>query len=98
MFSPEAFAVPTKVHFVSPVGIDVGAVYVNRIVPREGGVNFYFGRLCVATLSDSSMIIGSRQVERSALKRESPFWYEPAEPDERPVHSGEDLQAYPVSA
>jgi hypothetical protein len=79
VLSPKQFDVPTKVHFASPTGSDVGSVLVDWVVPHSGGTSFYFGKLCVAILSDSYLMIGPRQLERSALRDEKPFWYDPTE-------------------
>jgi hypothetical protein len=74
MLSPEVFPIPTKVHFVSPEGLVVGTVFVDCVVPHPGGTSFYFGKICVAILTDSYLMIGPRLRERNALRREKPFW------------------------
>ena len=79
MSSPKQFANPTKIHFVSPAGTDVGTVFVDRVAPHPGGASFYLGKMCVAILNESYLMIGPRQIDRSALKRAEPFWYDPNE-------------------
>lgn len=79
MVSPKQFNVPTKIHFASPTDSDVGSVFVDRMVSHLGGTTFYLGKSCVAILSDSGLMIGSRRVDRSALRDEKPFWYDPFE-------------------
>ena len=79
MLSPKQFNVPTKIHFASPEGADVGSVFVDCLVPHPGGISFYFGKSCVAILSESYLLIGPRQLDRSALREEKPFWYDPTE-------------------
>ena len=73
MLSPKAFSIPAKVHFVSPHGADVGSVFVDCLVPHDGGTSFYFGKVCVAILTESYLMIGPRQRKRSSLRREKPF-------------------------
>ena len=73
--SPKQFDIPTKVHFLSASGSDVGSVFVDQVVPHDGGARFYFGRSCVATLSDTCLVIGPKQIERSVLSEEKPFWF-----------------------
>ena len=92
MLSPKQFDVPTKVHFVSPEGSDVGTVFVDCVVPHDGGTSFYFGKSCVAILGDNYLMIGPRRIDRSALRAIRPYWYEPAEtigiqPVEAPLRS-----------
>jgi len=79
MSSIEEFAVPTKFHFVSPTGSDVGSVFVDRVVSHPDSTSFYFGKSCVAILDESHLTIGVRQLERTALRREKPFWFDPNE-------------------
>jgi len=93
LLSPKQFDLATNIHFVSPEGLDVGScVYADCIVPHPGGTSFYFGRSCVAILSQSYLIISTRQLERSALRNEKPFWYDSAEtiellPAEHPLRA-----------
>lgn len=77
MFSPKQFNVPTKIDFVSPRRSVVGSVFVDRVVDHPGGTSFYLGQLCVAILSDSYLLIGTRQLERRALRQEKPFRHGP---------------------
>ena len=79
LLSPKQFDVATKIHFVSSDGLDVGSVYADCVVPHPGGTSFYFGKACVAILSESYLIIGTRQLERSVLRNAKPFWYDSAE-------------------
>ena len=79
MVSPKQFDVPTKIHFASPLDSDVGSVFVDRVVLHSGGTDFYFGKSCVAILTESYLMVGPRQVDRSALREKQPFWYDPFE-------------------
>jgi hypothetical protein len=79
MVSPKQFNVPTKIHFASLTDSDLGSVFVDRMVHHSGGASFYFGKSLVAILTASYLMIGPRQVDRSALREEQPFWYDPFE-------------------
>ena len=92
MLSVKEFSVPTKIHFASRSGADIAAVYVDKAVLYEGGASFYFGKLCVASLSESYFVVGSRQLRCSDLRRVEPFWYDPVEeaevlPPKRPIRA-----------
>ena len=79
MLSPEQFGIPVKIHFASSAGEDVGSVFADSLAPHAGGISFYFGKSCVALLSESCLLIGTRQLDRGALSSKKPFWYDPAE-------------------
>ena len=79
MLSPKQFMVPTKIHSASPSGADVGFVFADCLVPHPEGTSFYFGKSCVAILSERYLMIGPRQLDRSALREEKPYWYDPTE-------------------
>jgi hypothetical protein len=76
---PKQFDVPIKIHFASPAGLDVGSVFVDRVVPHPEATGFYFGKSCAAFLSDRYLTIGPRQIDRSALSDKKPYWYDPTE-------------------
>jgi hypothetical protein len=77
--SPQEFDVPVKIHFVSPAGSDVGSVFVDKVVSHPEGTSFYFGKSRAAFLSDHSLKIGPRRIDRSALRDKDPYWYDPTE-------------------
>ena len=79
MLSPKQFDVPIKIHFASREGSDVGSVFVDKVVPDAEGTIFYFGKTCTAVLSEQNLMIGPRQIDRSALREKKPFWYDPTE-------------------
>jgi len=78
MSSVRKFDTPTKIHFVSPAGADIGAVFADQIVPHSGGTSFYLGKSCVAILSESYLLIGTRQLQHGTFRSDKPFWYSAA--------------------
>ena len=91
---PVRFRVPTKVHFRSSAGLDVGAIYVDNIAPHAKGTNFYLGEVCIAVLSDRYLVIGSRKIGRSLLSSPRPYWYDTDAVEEQvqsPVNSGAEI-------
>ena len=74
--SPEQFQLPTKIHFVSPDGEDVGSVFSDSLVTHPGGTSFHFGMACVATIDSDCLLIGPRKIDRSVLRTVRPFWWE----------------------
>ena len=92
MLSPRQFVVFTKVHYASPEGEAVGSVFGDCLVSQPGGISFYSGKSCVAILSESHLMIGPRQVGRSALRKDRPCWYDPTDkgvmlPAEHPLRT-----------
>ena len=67
---------PTRIHFTSPSGEDVGTIFADQVVHGRTGYLFLFGRLCAATLDGRFLTIGPRRIECSCLSHTKPFWPE----------------------
>ena len=86
LLPPVRFRVPTKVHFRSSAGSEVGAIYADNIAEHLKGTNFCLGEVCIAVLSDKYLVIGPRKIGRHLLSSLSPYWYD-ADAVEEPVPS-----------
>ena len=79
MLSSKQFDMPTKIHFASPDGSEIGSIFVDCVMPHPGGTSFYFGQSCVAILTEDYLMIGPRQMDRSGLSEVEPFWSDSTE-------------------
>jgi hypothetical protein len=76
MYPLRAEGTPLKVHFATPSGSVIGAIFADGLECNSEGIGFYLGVRRMALLGHDQLCFDGRSVDRGCLDRRRPFWFE----------------------